>query len=437
MMTNEICRNYAGVVIYLSEQKLIIKGGKPLKGTVKVQGAKNSVLPIIAASLMCEGETVLHNCPCISDTYASCRILSYLGCRCSFKKDEKVLSIDPSGADKTFIPDELMQEMRSSIIYMGAMLGAFGECKLSFPGGCQLGPRPIDMHLSALRKMGVTVKEQYGGIECRINKRIHGAKIILGYPSVGATENIILAAVKAQGETVISNAAREPEIADLTAFLNKCGAKIKGAGCSKIIIEGVEKLYGCTYSIMPDRIAAATYISSAVCSGGEIELRGIDIPLCESFMSVFEQMGCGIYPIDGGIYVNAGKRLKAPSKIITLPHPGFPTDAQPPLMAAVCKAKGTTIFEETVFEDRYRHVDALVKMGADIKVIGKAAVINGADTLYGAKVQALDLRGGAALTAAAMGAEGITEISGVCYIDRGYDNIEKVLSELGGDIKRV
>ena len=421
----------------MSEQKFIIKGGKPLKGSVKVQGAKNSVLPIIAAALMCEGETVLYNCPCISDTYASCRILSHLGCKCSFSKKENMLDIVPSGTDKAFIPDELMQEMRSSIIYMGAMLGAFGECKLSFPGGCQLGPRPIDMHISALRKMGVSVKEQYGCIECRVNKKIRGTRIALGYPSVGATENVILAAVKAEGETVISNAAREPEIADLAGFLCKCGAKIKGAGCSNITIEGVDKLRGCTYTIMPDRIAAATYISSAVCSGGEIELRGIDMQLCENFMAVFEQMGCGIYPNDGGIYVNARKKLKAPSKIITLPHPGFPTDAQPPIMAAVCKAKGTTIFEETVFEDRYRHVDALVKMGADIKVIGKAAIINGADTLYGAKVSAFDLRGGAALTAAAIGAEGVSEISGICYIDRGYDNIEKVLSELGGDIKRV
>ena len=421
----------------MSEQKLIIRGGKPLKGSVRVQGAKNSVLPMIAAALLCEGETVLCNCPCISDTYASSRILSYLGCRCSYNKNEKVLTIDPSGAYKTFISDELMQEMRSSIIYMGAMLGAFGECKLSFPGGCQLGPRPIDMHLSAIRKMGVSVKEQYGGIECRAVNRLHGARISLGYPSVGATENIMLAAVRAEGETVISNAAREPEIMDLAAFLNKCGAEIRGAGGSEIVIKGTERLCGCTYSVMPDRIAAATYISSVVCSGGEIELSGIDMPLCDSFMPVFEQMGCGIYPYEDGIYVNAQKRLKAPQKIITLPHPGFPTDAQPPIMAAVCKAKGTSIFEETVFEDRYRHVDALVKMGADIRVIGKAAVINGVDTLYGAKVRALDLRGGAALTAAALGAEGVSEISGVKYIDRGYDNIEKVLSDLGGDIKRM
>ena len=421
----------------MSEQRLIIKGGTPLRGSIRVQGAKNSALPIIAAALLCEGKTELHNCPCISDTYSSCRILTCLGCRCSFKKNDNLLIIDPSGADKTYIPDELMQEMRSSIIYMGAMLGAFGECRLSFPGGCQLGPRPIDMHLAALRKMGVRINEQYGSIECRVPEKMQGARISLGYPSVGATENIILAAVKAKGETVITNAAREPEIVDMVSFLNKCGARIRGAGGSTIAIDGVERLEGCCYNIMPDRIAAATYVSAAVCSRGEIELQGIDISLCDSYMPVFEQMGCGIYPCERGIYVNAAKHLKAPARIITLPHPGFPTDAQPPLMAAVCKAAGTTIFEETVFENRYRHVDALGKMGADIKVVGKAAVVRGVDTMYGARVSALDLRGGAALAAAAVGAEGETEISGVCYIDRGYENIEKVLSVLGGNVKRV
>ncbi len=418
----------------MSGQKLIIKGGKPLNGEIKIQGAKNSALPIIAASLLCSGKVTLKNCPRISDTYASCRILSHLGCRCSFS--ENTLLIDTENLCCTHIPDELMQEMRSSIIYMGALLGAKGKCSLSFPGGCQLGPRPIDMHIQSLKKLGADIKEEHGEIECTALSGISGTKITLGYPSVGTTENIMLCAVTAKGKTVITNAAREPEIADLSAFLNKCGAKIKGAGSGTVVINGVKELHGCEYSIMPDRIAAATYISAAVCSRGEIALKGIEASLCESFLSVYEQMGCGIYAFDDSIYVNAEKKLHSPGKIMTLPHPGFPTDAQPAVMAAVCRTDGITIFEETVFEDRYRHVDALVKMGADIKVVGKAAVVTGQKTLYGAKVAASDLRGGAALTAAALGAEGITEISKICYIDRGYESIERDISLLGGDIKR-
>lgn len=421
-------------MICLSCQKLIVKGGIPLKGEIKIQGAKNSVLPIIAASLLCEGEVVLNNCPIISDTYASCRILNYLGCKC--KLNGNTLVINPSTADKTDIPDELMQEMRSSIIYMGAMLGAYGKCRLSFPGGCQLGPRPVDMHLSAMKKLGACVNEEYGIIECLVPDRLFGTKITLGYPSVGTTENIILTAVKAKGETTIVNAAREPEIIDLAAFLNKCGAKVRGAGNSTVTIEGVEKLYGCEYSIMPDRIAAATYIAATVCSGGEINIHGIEANLCDSFISVFEQMGCSIYIYDGCMYINARKKIKSAGKIITLPHPGFPTDAQPVIMASACKAEGITIFEETVFENRYRHVDSLVKMGADIKVVGKAAVVTGTSKLYGAKISATDLRGGAAMVAAALGAEGTTEISDICFIDRGYENIEKVISSLGGNITR-
>ncbi len=418
----------------MSCQKLIIEGMTPLNGEVKVQGAKNSVLPIVAAAVLCDDKIVLENCPHISDTYTSCRILNYLGCKCRFS-DNKLIA-DTSEITRSDIPDELMQEMRSSIIYMGALLGRFGKCRMSFPGGCQLGPRPVDMHINAMKKLGASVIEEYGAIECVSSKGLMGTKITLSYPSVGTTENIILASVKAKGETIIINAAREPEIVDLINFLNKCGGDIRGAGESTIVINGTEKLHGCTYTIMPDRIAAATYLSAAVCSRGEITLKNIDISLCESFISVFEQMGCNIYVYDGGIYINAKKCLKSGGKIITLPHPGFPTDVQPVVMAAVCKANGITIFEETVFENRYRHVDALVKMGADINVVGKAAVITGVSKMYGAKVTATDLRGGAAMLTAAVGSEGITEISDVYHIDRGYENIEKVISALGGKIIR-
>ena len=419
----------------MSDQKFVIKGGTPLNGELKIQGAKNSVLPIIAASVMCGGETVIENCPKISDTYASSRILTHLGLQCIIEKN--VMTVRNNGNKTVEIPDDLMREMRSSIIYMGALLGACGECRMSFPGGCELGPRPIDMHIAAMKKLGAKVVDEYGIIKCTAERGLHGARINLNYPSVGTTENIMLAAVTAKGQTVISNAAREPEIIDLADFLNRCGGRIKGAGNSTIVIDGVQKLRGCTYSVIADRIAAATYISAAASTGGEISLTGIDSSICDSFLPVFEQMGCKIYVYSDRLYINASGKLKGVNKITTMPHPGFPTDAQAVIMAALCKAYGSSIFEENIFESRYRHVDALVKMGADIKVIGKAAVVNGVEKLYGAKVSATDLRGGAAMAVAGLGAEGVTEVAEIHHIDRGYEDMEKAFSSLGGIIQRV
>ena len=419
----------------MSDQKFVIKGGTPLNGELKIQGAKNSVLPIIAASVMCGGETVIENCPKISDTYASSRILTHLGLQCIIERN--VMTVRNNGNKTVEIPDDLMREMRSSIIYMGALLGACGECRMSFPGGCELGPRPIDMHIAAMKKLGAKVVDEYGIIKCTAERGLHGARINLNYPSVGTTENIMLAAVTAKGQTVISNAAREPEIIDLADFLNRCGGRIKGAGNSTIVIDGVQKLRGCTYSVIADRIAAATYISAAASTGGEISLTGIDSSICDSFLPVFEQMGCKIYVYSDRLYINASGKLKGVNKIITMPHPGFPTDAQAVIMAALCKAYGSSIFEENIFESRYRHVDALVKMGADIKVIGKAAVVNGVEKLYGAKVSATDLRGGAAMAVAGLGAEGVTEVAEIHHIDRGYEDMEKAFSSLGGKIQRV
>ena len=419
----------------MSDQKFVIKGGTPLNGELKIQGAKNSVLPIIAASVMCGGETVIENCPKISDTYASSRILTHLGLQCIIEKN--VMTVRNNGNKTVEIPDDLMREMRSSIIYMGALLGACGECRMSFPGGCELGPRPIDMHIAAMKKLGAKVVDEYGIIKCTAERGLHGARINLNYPSVGTTENIMLAAVTAKGQTVISNAAREPEIIDLADFLNRCGGRIKGAGNSTIVIDGVQKLRGCTYSVIADRIAAATYISAAASTGGEISLTGIDSSICDSFLPVFEQMGCKIYVYSDRLYINASGKLKGVNKITTMPHPGFPTDAQAVIMAALCKAYGSSIFEENIFESRYRHVDALVKIGSDIKVIGKAAVVNGVEKLYGAKVSATDLRGGAAMAVAGLGAEGVTEVAEIHHIDRGYEDMEKAFSSLGGKIQRV
>lgn len=416
-------------------QKLVVNGGKRLRGEIDLQGAKNSALPILSAVLLCDGESILHNCPCLTDIYSALRILNSLGCRCSFSENTAVIKCD--GILKNEIKEELMREMRSSIIFLGAMLGRMKECTVSYPGGCELGSRPIDMHLDAFRKMGADIKEEYGKIICRVRNKIHGAKISLAFPSVGATENIMLCAVLADGETVINNAAREPEICDLAGYLRKCGARIKGDGESRIIINGVKKLSGCEYDIMPDRIAGATYLSAAAATGGEIILKKSCVNAMESFISMLESAGCSINIFENNVYLRSGAALKAIKLIKTMPYPGFPTDAQAILMSALLKAKGTSVFEENIFDCRYRHTDALIKMGADIRVIGKTAVVEGVSRLYGASVEATDLRGGASMVIAGLSADGESVITGLHHIDRGYENFEKALSCLGADIKRT
>ena len=416
-------------------QKLIIKGNRRTYGETVVQGAKNSVLPILAGCVLARGETVIHNCPVLSDVFASIRIINHLGGKCSFTGNTAVVNC--SEITKTTVPDELMREMRSSIIFMGAILGRTGECELSFPGGCELGPRPIDMHISALKQMGVKIREEYGSILCSCPYGLSGTKINLSFPSVGATENVMLAACTARGETVIENAAREPEICDLGEFLKRCGAKIKGCGTGTIIVEGVKELKGCEYTVMPDRIAAATFMCAAASTGGEVNICGGRCCDLQAIIPVFEQMGCTVYGGQNNIFISCGKPLKAVGTIRTMPYPGFPTDAQAIVMAVLARARGTSVMIENIFESRYRHVDELVRMGADIKAVGKAAIIRGVKNLYGAKVRATDLRGGAALVVAAMGAEGETELSNIKFIDRGYENIEKSLDDIGADIKRV
>jgi UDP-N-acetylglucosamine 1-carboxyvinyltransferase len=414
-------------------QKFIITGGRKLRGQLALQGSKNSALPIIAASLLCREECVLSNCPRLTDVYAASRILNCTGCKCRFSGNTAVIA--PADITETSIPESLMHEMRSSIIFMGAVLGRTGECTVSIPGGCELGPRPIDMHLAALRKMGADIREEHGRIICC--GKAHGAKISLAFPSVGATENMILYAVTAEGETVINNAAREPEICDLCGFLRKCGADIKGDGGSSIVINGVPKLHGCEYSIMPDRIAGATYLSMTAAAGGELILTDACVPEMEPFLSVLEQTGCSIYTCGDRIYLRSGARLRAlKERVRTMPHPGFPTDAQAVLMAALTSADGTSVFEENIFDCRYRHVDALVKMGADVQVMGKIAVVKGVDKLHGADVTATDLRGGAAMVIAALAADGISEIYGLSHIDRGYEKMEDAVRLLGGDMQR-
>lgn len=416
-------------------QKLIVEGEKKIDGEIVAQGAKNSSLPLLCACVLINGKVTLHNCPKLSDVYAATRILTCLGCKCK-REDESVIidSTDIKGYD---VPDDLMREMRSSIVFLGAILGKMGKCKLSFPGGCELGPRPIDMHISALKKMGAVINEEHGVLDCFAPNGIKGKQIVLDFPSVGATENIMLASVLAKGETVIKNAAREPEILDLANFLSKCGARIFGAGTDTIIINGVKSLSGCEFSVMPDRIVTATYMSACAITGGELLIKKTNVNDIYALIPVFEQMGCKILPFDDNLYINAKKYLKPVRLIRTMPFPGFPTDAQATTMAALIKAEGTSVIVENIFESRYRHVDELVRMGAKIKTEGKVSIIEGVKRLYGANVRATDLRGGAALVVAALSAEGQTTISDIHFVDRGYESIETSLNSVGAKIKRI
>lgn len=416
-------------------QKLVIKGGNALWGEILLRGAKNSALPILAASLLCSGETVLENCPRLTDVFAALRILTHTGCRCSF--EEHTVTIHAENIVRSEIPEQLMQEMRSSIVFLGALLGRTGACQVYYPGGCELGPRPIDMHLDALSKMGVCIQRHEGRLDCTAPCGLKGARIHLRFPSVGATENIMLAAVLAKGETVLCNAAREPEICDLAEFLRRSGACISGDGESTIRIKGVKKLGGCAYRVMPDRIAGLTYLCAAAATGGTIRLRGTNGTEMENVLPVLEQSGCRVDRAEDSVYLHAPKRLKSCFRLKTMPHPGFPTDIQPVIMAAMTKAEGTSVFEENIFENRYRHVDGLVQMGADICVSGRTAVVSGVKELYGAHAAATDLRSGAALVVAGLCAAGTTEVRQICHIDRGYEKIEEVLKGAGADIARV
>lgn len=414
--------------------KLIVEGGVPLLGEIRVQGAKNAVLPILAATVMAGEKCVLHNCPRLRDVEKTDLVLKRLGC--SVERYGNTVIIDPDGFCTCEICDDLMREMRSSIIFLGAIITRCGEARVSMPGGCPIGLRPIDLHLKALKELGVNIREEYGYIICTA-KKLKGADIHLDFPSVGATENIMLAAVCAEGTTTILNAAREPEIADLAAFLNAMGAKVSGAGSSFVTIKGVKALKGAEYSVMPDRIVAATYLAAAAATDGEIFLTDADPSSMGAMLHVLREMGARMVVNKNTIHLKSRGRLKNVHMLRTMPYPGFPTDIQSPFMALAATAEGTGIFVENIFENRFRHVDELIRMGADIKVEGRSAVVRGVKELYGSKVVARELRGGAALVLAALCAQGESEISGVRYIDRGYEDIEKQLSKCNAKIKRI
>lgn len=413
--------------------KLIIDGNKKMEGEIEVQGAKNAVLPILAATILSEGKNIIHNCPHLSDVDKTIDVLKNLGCKVTRYKD--CIEVDSQGISCYTIPEELMRQMRSSIVFLGAIIAKFGKAEVSMPGGCEIGVRPIDLHLKALRQLGVDITESYGYIHC-VSENPQGARIHLDFPSVGATENTMLAACMTEGTTIIENAAREPEIEELQSFLNRMGAKITGAGGDTIVIEGVHKLYGVEYTIMPDRIVSATYLACGAASGGTVVLKKAKAAHMGAMINVLECMGNKIFTEGNKVILTPAKKLIGVGTVKTMPYPGFPTDIQSPFMALATRCEGTSIFIENIFENRFRHIEELVRMGADIKTDGRVAVVIGTNRLTGTNVVAKELRGGAALVIAGLMAEGKTEIENVHYIDRGYESIENVLTSCGVDIKR-
>lgn len=417
-------------------ENLIISGGIRLEGKTRLQGSKNSSLPILAACAAVNGISVIHNCPRITDVDIAVAILERLGCRVS--REGGTVTVDSGDINCSAIPEELMSEMRSSIIFLGALLARFGRGSATLPGGCEIGLRPIDMHIAAFRSMGVVIEESGGSMECTAPNGLAPCRISLSFPSVGATENIMLASLAAKGETVITNAAREPEIKDLADFLNECGAKIIGAGQSVIRIYGGRRLTGAEHRVIPDRIVASTYMACVAVTGGRAVVTEVDREHLAPVIPVFELCGCKIDFANGEMSVTAPKRAERIKYLRTMPYPGFPTDSQALVTAVAATARGTSIISERVFENRFRHVPELIKMGADIRVEDSCvAVVEGVPSLHGAKVTASDLRGGSALIAAALGARGESVIDGVRHVLRGCEDVCGNLSRLGADIKVI
>jgi len=415
--------------------EIIIDGNKKLDGSVKIGGSKNAALPIIAASVLCDGVCEIYNCPKISDCLVAIKILENLNIKCSFSGN--TLIVDGKSAKGYTVPECLMRQMRSSSIFLGAILARMGKAVISCPGGCELGPRPIDLHIKGLEKLGATAKESSGYIRFSAQGGLVGNKINLSFPSVGATENLMIAATTAKGTTIIKNAAKEPEIICLADFLNFAGAKIEGAGTDTVRIEGVKKLSSSRITVIPDRIVASTYISAVCSATGDICLNDVDVTHLDAVLSVFGEAGCTFYKDNNSLRVKCDKRPNGISIVRALPYPAFPTDSGPLLISSLIKSIGTTVFTENIFENRYRYIDELIRLGADIKTMGKTAIITGVEETHGASCVCTDLRGGGALVVAGLGATGITKISKTSYIKRGYEDIVSDLKYLGADIKEV
>jgi UDP-N-acetylglucosamine 1-carboxyvinyltransferase len=415
-------------------ETIAVEGGSPLCGTVRVHGAKNAALPILAASLLGSGISEIEDVPRLEDIRVMMEILQCLGATVSM--EQGVVRVDPSTVRYTEVPDEMMRKMRSSIFLMGPLLARFGSVKVSKPGGCTIGSRPIDLHLKGLAALGAKVTERHGYIEC-VAEKLTGSRIYLDIPSVGATENILMAATMARGRTWIANAAREPEIVDLANFLNAMGAHIRGAGEDTIVVEGVERLRPVRYRIIPDRIVAGTILVGAAITGGDITLTNTVPEHLGAFLTKLAETGVEIEVERDIIRVKSDGNLSAVDRVQTGYYPGFPTDMQAPFMALLSVAKGNSIISEMVFEERFKHVSELRRMGAKIKVDLRTAFIQGVPRLMGARVQATDLRAGAALLLAGMAAKGITIVENVHHIDRGYEDIERLFGQLGARIWRT
>lgn len=414
-------------------EKFVIEGGRPLCGKIEVQSAKNAVLPLLAASVLTDERVVIRACPRIADVLNMAQILVELGCRITFEGED--LAIDSADAANHEIPAALAKELRSSVFMLGSVLSRFGRARIAYPGGCDIGLRPVDLHLRGLRRLGVRIEEEGGYINCSCGRLI-GADVQLDFPSVGATENIMLAAAKAEGTTVIRNAAKEPEIADLQNFLNRMGGKVSGGGTATVVVEGVRALHGAEYTPLSDRIEAGTFLIASAMCGGELELSNVNSENVSALLDKLREISCKIHAVDDKIYIKSGRRL-SPKLIETSPYPGFPTDLQAPMTALACICEGSTVVVENLFETRFKHVPELIRMGADITVRGRNAFVRGVPRLHGADVCAGDLRGGAALALAALSAEGLSTVTDLRFIDRGYAQFEYKLRAVGAHIRRV
>ena len=415
--------------------KLIVTGKKAIHGEVTISGAKNAVLPIIVGALLAEDITVLHDVPKLSDVATIKEVLEILGAKITF--ENHTMTIDSRDLNNWDAPYNYVQKMRASVLIMGPLLARLGKAKISMPGGCAIGTRPIDLHLKGLEALGADIQINHGDMNAVVpGGKLKGNRIYLDFPSVGATEHIMMAATTAEGTTVIENAAEEPEIVDLANFLNSMGANVRGAGTNVIKIEGVEKLHGTTYTIIPDRIEAGSYMIAAAITGGDLLVKNVIIDHIKPLIA--KMIECGVEIIEEGnnLRVRSNGRLKAVD-IKTMPYPGFPTDMQAQFMALMTVAEGTSVFTETVFENRFMHADELRRMGANIKIDGRNAIVEGVSRLTGCKVKATDLRAGAALIVAALAAEGQTEITELQYIDRGYEDLIEKFQTIGADIVRI
>ncbi|HEF7294326.1 TPA: UDP-N-acetylglucosamine 1-carboxyvinyltransferase [Bacillus cereus] len=416
-------------------EKIIVRGGKRLNGTVRVEGAKNAVLPIIAAALLAsDGKNVLSEVPVLSDVYTINEVLRHLNAEVVFENNK--VTIDASKELNIEAPFEYVRKMRASVQVMGPLLARNGRARIALPGGCAIGSRPIDQHLKGFEAMGAKVQVGNGFVEAYVEGELKGAKIYLDFPSVGATENIMSAATLAKGTTILENAAKEPEIVDLANFLNAMGAKVRGAGTGTIRIEGIDKLYGANHSIIPDRIEAGTFMVAAAITGGDILIENAVPEHLRSITAKMEEMGVKIIEENEGVRVIGPDKLKAVD-IKTMPHPGFPTDMQSQMMALLLQADGTSMITETVFENRFMHVEEFRRMNADIKIEGRSVIMNGPNSLQGAEVAATDLRAAAALILAGLVSEGYTRVTELKHLDRGYVNFHKKLAALGATIERV